>query len=504
MDMRFFFVAGNHDVTNPLLQQMWREKFGAAWYSFDYKDVHFLCLCSEDPEQRIGDDQLDFIRTDLDQHADARHTLVFLHKPLWNYAERDLAAGNPDSTNWTQVEELLGDRPYTVFAGHIHHYVQYERNGGRKYYALATTGGGSQLRGEAYGEFDHVVWLTMEPDGPQVANLKLDGILPPDVVTEQEAMRFRSFLAQTSVEVAPLLVDSEQGFSEGDLHVRLSNEFGEVVELAGAIQGLPLRGVTVDPEHVQLAVGPTGTAEHSVRIRFDQPMEFSQLAQATMIAKLRTRGDDPLLAERLIPVVIDRKHVCPAAELAPLDGDVEPWPPVSYGTDGAALVLGAADAWQGPADGSLAFYARHDDQRVVFSVRVTDERLVEGDAVELWIDPRPADQRRADGRLRRQAIQVVAPAPTAPGPVAVAADRGGRNLPRVEAAGQPSSAGYNLEIAVPTALLNRAQGGAWTDFQMALVLRDVDEPDGPAAHILWRGGRTVRESNANYAIFVKE
>lgn len=46
-----------------------------------------------------------------------------------------------------------------------------------RYYSLATTGGGSKLRGTAYGEFDHVAWVTMKKTGPVVANLLLDGIL---------------------------------------------------------------------------------------------------------------------------------------------------------------------------------------------------------------------------------------------------------------------------------------------------------------------------------------
>ena len=145
MEMRFFFVSGNHDVTNPLMHQIWREKFGRAWYSFDYKGVHFLCICSEDPHDSIGDEQLNFIEQDLAEHADARWTLVFLHKPLWAYAEREISAGNGDPTNWKQVERLLVDRPHTVFAGHVHNYVAYDRNG-QNYYTLATTGGGSQLR----------------------------------------------------------------------------------------------------------------------------------------------------------------------------------------------------------------------------------------------------------------------------------------------------------------------------------------------------------------------
>ena len=46
-----------------------------------------------------------------------------------------------------------------------------------RYYSLATTGGGSKLRGTAYGEFDHFAWVTMKKSGPIVANLLLDGIL---------------------------------------------------------------------------------------------------------------------------------------------------------------------------------------------------------------------------------------------------------------------------------------------------------------------------------------
>ncbi|MEO1617375.1 MAG: metallophosphoesterase [Planctomycetota bacterium] len=159
-EMKFFFVAGNHDVTNPTMHRIWREKFGKEWYSFDYKNVHFVCLLSEDPSARLGEEQLAWLEMDLENSRDARWTLVFLHKPIWTYSERSLVAGNEDKTNWKRAEVLLADRPHTVFAGHVHHYVQYQRNG-QQYYSLATTGGGSRLRGLSYGEFDHITWLTM-------------------------------------------------------------------------------------------------------------------------------------------------------------------------------------------------------------------------------------------------------------------------------------------------------------------------------------------------------
>ena len=57
--------------------------------------------------------------------------------------------------DWPQVEEMLGERDYTVFAEHFHRYVKHVRND-RKYITLATTGGISNLRGSVYGEFDHI------------------------------------------------------------------------------------------------------------------------------------------------------------------------------------------------------------------------------------------------------------------------------------------------------------------------------------------------------------
>ena len=83
LDMKFFFVAGNHDLSNTVMHDIWRERFGSEWYSFDYQGVHFICLCSEDPVSEISDKQLEWIEKDLAQSVNARWTLVFLHKPLW-------------------------------------------------------------------------------------------------------------------------------------------------------------------------------------------------------------------------------------------------------------------------------------------------------------------------------------------------------------------------------------------------------------------------------------
>jgi hypothetical protein len=102
------------------------------------------------------------------------------------------------------MEKALGDRKYTVFAGHVHHYGKYMRNQ-RAYYTLGTTGGGSRLRGTALGEFDHVIWVTMTDQGPRMANLLVDGILPDDIATESHQVFWRSLLFEEYFEKGTIL-----------------------------------------------------------------------------------------------------------------------------------------------------------------------------------------------------------------------------------------------------------------------------------------------------------
>ena len=62
-------------------------------------------------------EQLDFIERTLAEHPEPRWTIVIIHQPLWDY--RNVRG------DWPLVEDLLGERAYTVFAGHFHRYVKH-------------------------------------------------------------------------------------------------------------------------------------------------------------------------------------------------------------------------------------------------------------------------------------------------------------------------------------------------------------------------------------------
>lgn len=177
LQMPFFYVPGNHDISNPAMVEKWRQRRGRPYYHFVYRDVLFLILDTEDPPSAsISAEQVAYFREVLGKGGQYRWILLFMHQPLWLAEEK---------TGFNDIEALLVGRPYTVFAGHHHTYGKYLRYGNR-YYKLATTGGDSNLGGPGTGQFDHIAWVTMGDEGPIMGNLLLDGILgdEPDRLPE--------------------------------------------------------------------------------------------------------------------------------------------------------------------------------------------------------------------------------------------------------------------------------------------------------------------------------
>jgi hypothetical protein len=48
LEMPFFYVPGNHDITNRVMEDLWAERYGRSYYHFVYQNVLFLCLNSEE------------------------------------------------------------------------------------------------------------------------------------------------------------------------------------------------------------------------------------------------------------------------------------------------------------------------------------------------------------------------------------------------------------------------------------------------------------------------
>ena len=226
LNMRFFALPGNHDISNEVMRQMWLDRYGRSYYHFRYKDVLFLAFDSNDGEGvMFSEEQINYFKQALSDNKDVRWTLVFMHHPIWNFSAYN---------GFAQIEEALKERPYTVFAGHTHRYFKTVRQD-RNYYVLSTTGGGSRLRGPRVGEFDHITWVTMTEDGPDLLHLELSGLVEGDVLTEETAA-----LAMILNQAAQIEHLTLQGSEDQDkILIRMANQLPERYrrESSGAFRG---------------------------------------------------------------------------------------------------------------------------------------------------------------------------------------------------------------------------------------------------------------------------
>jgi hypothetical protein len=111
------FMPGEHDASLDR-GKAYREFFGDPYYAFDHKGIRFIVLDNvSDPAAMIGEEQLAWLKNELD-HLDRQAPIVVLtHRPLfdlypqWDWTTRDGARA---------IELLMPHRNVTVFYGHIH------------------------------------------------------------------------------------------------------------------------------------------------------------------------------------------------------------------------------------------------------------------------------------------------------------------------------------------------------------------------------------------------
>lgn len=203
LNMPFFYLGGNHDLTNSTMRSFWKSRFGPRYYHFLFDDVLFLMMDSEDFEEQrmqqiyearaealriirgeiegnypesayynmpertvgaMGTEQLEYFKSVLNKYPNVKWTFVLMHKPLWM---------REDKKGLGPLEDYLSDRPYTVINGHFHSFSHRLRKG-RNYSILGTTGG-TQHAGDSLS-VDHITLIRMA-EKPVITHLKMDGIL---------------------------------------------------------------------------------------------------------------------------------------------------------------------------------------------------------------------------------------------------------------------------------------------------------------------------------------
>ncbi|MBC8401164.1 MAG: metallophosphoesterase [Candidatus Marinimicrobia bacterium] len=155
----WYLTAGDHDVNPSVFKPRSTDRSNELrfqnlcvgiglpmqdhlYYSVDLQDYHLVFLYSletlhTDPRwgsiflNQISEEQLDWLRSDLDQNRTSRGIIVVTHHPHWY-----------SWSNWYRVHKVLRDYPVlAVIAGHYHYDQDDGIIDGINYLVLGATGG---------------------------------------------------------------------------------------------------------------------------------------------------------------------------------------------------------------------------------------------------------------------------------------------------------------------------------------------------------------------------
>lgn len=476
-DMRFYYLAGNHDLTNQTMGDIWRDRLGKEYYHFTYENVLFLCLNSEDGyrgagKPYIGQEQFDYFKEVIKDHSSTDWIFVFTHQPLWIHE---------DTGYWQAIEKLLADKKHTVFAGHTHQYSHYARNN-TDYIVLGTTGGVSKLRGEAFGEIDHVTWVSFTPQGPLVSNITLDGILTKDFATSKSLEYFEKIAESDPIYIKPLFYDDLQEVES--MTIIAKNDFDLPLSYEAEILGHPQ--LLSSQNQFSDLIGPRVTKQTTVPIKYLN--EQTSISSEPLIVDIegKVNGLDQQSNQWNSKIKfwpIKKEYIEESNKTITVDGDLSEWKTLRYLANG-------------DANSGFEFDIVKIDSGVVIGIDVHDPKLFFGapgkgftdtEGLMISIDVNDVEKSSLNkGKytaLLRGEWTVLGVNPQKR--IGILSDQDRLIKQGINGAYKITKSGYSAEITLNNHFLESKQGQSWNTIRLNIRLNDKIAED-EMNHISWK------------------
>ncbi|MEM6346587.1 MAG: metallophosphoesterase [Bacteroidota bacterium] len=490
LEMPFFYVPGNHDYINDVMEHKWKERFGKDYYHFVYQDVLFLCLNTEEEKRGsrrgyVGPKQVEYTEKVLAENPDVRWTMVFMHQPLWDQ--------EADNGQWEEIEALLAPRKHSVFVGHRHRYVKYERNNG-KYFVLATTGGGSSLRGPRFGEFDHVVWVTMTDEGPIIANLMLDGIWDEDVNTKGYYDFAQPLMQPNNLQFQPYF-SQEQAFREAVIEIKVQNP-SDVPMLAQVNfqsnstlwAAQDVWEDTIPPNSLEIIQLPIKTQEEGLALPNAKPIKIK--ADYTYLPD----NQPQLMVSQSLNLQPQYLYsITKAPKKIKIDGEREEGIDLPFRLNESSVIEGDPFSHRGDKDLSASFGLYYDKSNVYLVAEVQDDDLYldaeespyRQDAIFFTLDPRDKAVSAFNvGREPKSTLSLgISPSENDE-------ETGLLFRPLSLPEGTKTYClktqnGYRVEAAIPADWLDEQYGNDWKELRINLMISDYDQEGQYISRMYW-------------------
>lgn len=498
LEMPFFYLPGNHDITNKVMEDLWKERLGPTHYFFIYKDVLFLCLNSEDQYRgsgrgSISDEQYEWIKAVLAKHTDVKWTMVFMHQPLW--------IQGTDPIRWNDVEGLLSNRKHTVFVGHRHYYAKHERNNSN-YFMLATTGGGSGLRGPQFGEFDHVVWVTMTDDGPILANLQLEGIWDENVSTKATREFVQEVWAKRPIQVEPFYLKGTK-FKTGKVRIKLSNDkdVPMLVKLKKDFSWDLKTSLATNKVEVQ----PNSVAFVDLELAPKTQKNFMDLDAIKITATVSYLAEELPKIDMPFTFNIGAE---PAFKLAKapskvnIDGQLNEWKALPFLVESDNL-----------EDISARFTTAIDEEYLYVAAAVTDDDLQLDTTTVAWqqdfigvvLNADPLSKSVMDtgpGWYTNSILCTVTAETKTQRSSSDYEDRYPADFLKWKCIARPG--GYDMEMAIPISYIKERQGENWQTARINIILQDQDAGEESKPRYRWRKDWRGNENRIGSGMFFRK
>jgi len=274
----FYYVAGNHDIQNERDRSIYKKRTGYnRYYSFDYNKSHFIVLDNTmtywtAPED-MDDEQIEWLRADLEHSSEKENIFVLYHIPTYLYALEndtvDLLAGLFEQYHVT-----------TVFTGHHHTYAHLTHNGVE--YINVGSSGGSISTGEfVRGHFYHYLFVTVRDDAHEIALVEKGNVHARDVVTIDD-LRQISRADEEGVNMAPIST------REGSSSVRMKQEIA-VTNLGPdsishmLVWDFDTSRYTISPSSFLVALAPNEKKSYNVQIAVDNGSDIFPIPLFTLV-----------------------------------------------------------------------------------------------------------------------------------------------------------------------------------------------------------------------------
>lgn len=274
----FYFTPGNHDIQNENDRNIFINRTGhKRYYSFDYDKNHLIVLDNSmmywSQPQEMDEEQIKWLRDDLENNKDAENIFVFFHIPTFLYALQDETAD-------PLMDLFEKYRVRFVFAGH-HHEYSYCLHNNVEYINIGSSGGSMGTGDFVRGHFYHYLMVTVREGHCDIAVIKKGSVFLRSVVTaddlvaidraDNEAIRINPFIIQ----------DNDKEISEGTI-IEISN-FGPDTLSHTLTWSFDSSRYAVDPPEQTMHIAPDERAEYPLELTIHNGSEIFPLPRYTLV-----------------------------------------------------------------------------------------------------------------------------------------------------------------------------------------------------------------------------